>query len=237
MRKRTIFRYEFRRLMLSREYLLLLAAVAAYCASLLRGNVIAGTQFTAPFSPWTFCDYLASMTMLLLVLLLALCARQFSASERGAAVLIAATPMPDVTFRTLRYAAIACAYGIAAVIPVAACLIFYWAVFGYTAFGNLIGPVLTMLFPPTVLVFGAAMLLGKRKAALVYALMAAVLILGVFRISLPAFLDVFGTSVTQTLYVETQEFAFTPAFIAGRIAFVAAGAALSAASVRKPRAA
>lgn len=234
MRKGTIFHYEFKRLVLSREYLLLMVAVLAYCVALLRSTVIFGTLYTAPFSQWTFCSYLSSVTVLLLVLLLALCARQFTASERGAMAIIGATPMPASTFKAIRYGTIACAFLIAAVLSAVVCFVFYWLTFDYMDFGGLIASGLMLLLPSALLMFGAAMLLGNKKAALVYVLLAAVLIVGVFGISLPAYIDIIGSSVTLPLYAGVHDFGFTSAFVAGRIAFIVAGVGCTILSLRLP---
>lgn len=234
MRKKTIFHYEFRRLVCSREYLLLLVAVLVYCGLLLRGSVIYGTNFTAPFSPWTFCDYLSSVMVLLLALLLVLCARQFTVSERRAIAIIDTTPMPVSVFRSIRYAAIACAFLIVAALSFGMCFAFYWLVFDYTAFGTLIQMGLTLVLPSAFLIFGAAMLLGNKKPILVYILLAAILIVGVFGISIPACIDVIGRSVIQPLYGGVYNFVFSLPFITGRIVFVIAGITCIILSLRLP---
>lgn len=235
MRKKTIFYYEFRRLVCSRAYLLLLATTLAYCFSLLRSTVIFGTLYTAPFSPWTFCTYISSLSPLLFVLLLALCARQFSSAEYGAAAIISATPLPASTYKLLRYGAIACAFLIATILSIIVCLAFYGLVFDYTSFGTLLWCGILLLLPPSFLLFGAAMLLGDRKAVKVYILLAVVLIVGVFRVPLPTYLDIMGSSVTLPLYMGEHEFAFTSAFIAGRIAFLAIGLVSIIISLRLPQ--
>lgn len=235
MRKGTIFKYEIKQLLCSREYLLLLAAVIAYCVLLLRSSVMVGALYTAPFSQWTFCDYLSSVMVLLLALLLVLCARQFTPARRGAMAIIGATPMPAPVFRAIQYGAIACAFGVAATASALVCFGFYALVFDYTAFGGLIASGLLLVLPPALLALGAAMLLGSKKPAFVYALLAAVLIIGVFGVSLPAWIDVIGGSVTQPLYEGVHTFAFTPGFIAGRIAFTMAGITCIVLSVRLPR--
>lgn len=223
MRKGTIFKYELRRLFLSKEYLLLLAVSLAYCISLLRGSVIYGTFYSAPFSQRTFCGYVSSVTVLLLVMLLALCARQFTASERGALAIIDTTPIPVPVFLAIRYAAIMCAFLIVVALAFGICFIFYWLVFDYTAFGKLIRAGLLLLLPSALLIFGAAILLGNKKPVLIYVLLAAVLIVGVFGIYLPTYIDVIGNSVTQPLYNGVQNFAFSYSFIIGRVVFTIAG--------------
>lgn len=233
MRKGTIFYYEFKRLIVSRSYLLLLAAVLGYCCILLQNTVICGTMYTAPFSPWTFCEYVSSVSPLVLILLVTLCARQFSPAETGAAAAINATPMPPKVHKLIRYGAIASAFLIAALLAAFVCLGFYWLVFDYTAFGSLLKSGALIIFPSAFFAFGAAMLLGSRKVEALYALLAIILIVGVFQISLPEFLDLLGNSVLNPLYEGRREFAFTGAFLAGRAAFIAAGLAFVLAALNR----
>ena len=226
MSKGTVFKYEIKRLLFSKEYLLLLVATLAYGISLLRGVVLYGTDYTAPFSLLTFLTYCASLAPFLFILLLVLCARQFKSSERGAESIIGVAPMPLHVFRLLRYSAVVCAFLIAAALPVTACFVFYRLVFDYTAFGALLWSGLLLLLPTAILLFGAAMLLGNRSAAAVYVLLAAVLIVGVFQITLPVFIDIIGITAVQPLNAGKYDFAFSSAFIAGRVAFSVVGIVL-----------
>ncbi|MPM34455.1 hypothetical protein SDC9_81038 [bioreactor metagenome] len=226
MRKATIFKYEIKRLLLSREYLLLLAATLVYGALLLRSTVMFGTNFTAPFSPLTFRTYCASLAPFLFVLLLVLCARQLKASERGAQAIISATSLPLPVFRLLRYGAIGCAFLIAGTLPVTACFLFYRLVFDYTAVGALLGLGLLFLVPPAILLFGAAMFLSSETTAALYVLLAAVLILSLFQIPLPECIDIAGSAADS---------APTPAFLAGRGAFTGLGMVFILASLFRPK--
>ncbi|WP_313133310.1 hypothetical protein [Anaerocolumna sp.] len=226
MNKGTVFKYEIKRILFSREYLLLLAATVAYSLSLLRGFVLYGADYTAPFSLLTFLNYCASLAPFLFTILLVLCTKQFKASERRAESIIGATPMPLHVFRLLRYSAIACAFLIATAIPVTACFMFYQQVFDYTAFGVLFWPGLLFLLPPAILLFGAAMLLGNRRGAAVYVMIAAVLIISIFQIKLPSFVDIIGSAAIQWRNQEKYDFALSSAFIAGRVTFSVVGIVL-----------
>lgn len=222
MRNGTIFKYELKRLLLSKQYLLLLVATLIFSVSLLRGTVLFGANYTAPFSLLTFSTYCASLAPFLFILLLVLCAKQSMPSERGAEAIISATPMPLLVFRLLRYGAIAVAFVIPAALTVTACFLFYRLVFDYTGVGVLLVPGLLLILPPSIFLLGAAMLLGARRTAAVYALLAVVLIISVFQIPLPGIVDVTGSSA---------DFELTPAFIMGRVAFAGAGVALILASL------
>ena len=230
MRKATIFKYELKRLLLSKEYLLLLAAVLAYGMTLLRSLVMYGVSFTAPFSRLTFSSYCAALAPLLFILLLVLCARQTKASERGAEAIIGATPMPLHVFRLLRYGAVAGAFLIPLLLSVLLCLAFYALVFDYTAFGVHLWSSALLLLPPAVLIFGAASYLGQKRAWVVFVLLAAILVIGVFQIGLPSWLDLTGSSVAASLNAPPQE-TWPLSFQIGRAAFLAAGILLTAASL------
>jgi hypothetical protein len=139
--------------------------------------------------------------------------------------IIDAADTPVSVFRALRYAAITCAFLFVILLSFGICFAFYWLVFGFTAVGGLACTGLTLILPSFLLIFGAAMLLGNRKPVLVYVLLAAVLIVGVFGVSLPPYIDIIGSSATQPLNVGAYDFSFCPAFIYGRIALIAVGLA------------
>lgn len=234
MRKGTIFKYELKRLLLSKEYLLLLIATLFYSVSLLRSMVLFGTNYTAPFSQLTFSTYCASLTPFLSVLLLLLCARQFKASERGAEAIISAAPMPIKVFRLLRYAAIGCAYLIAVILSVAICLCFYLILFKYSSFGTLIWSAVLIFLPSSLLLFGIAMALGYKHVISVYIILAAVLVIGVFNIKLPSWMDIIGIT-TAIAPDDGQVSELSSIFTFSRAAFFMLGLGLTAVSLRTSR--
>ena len=64
---RKIFRYECRRLLLNKFFAGLVLVLLAYGAMVLESATILGVSHTAPFSPWSFGDYLSRMLPLLWV--------------------------------------------------------------------------------------------------------------------------------------------------------------------------
>ncbi len=215
-----------KRLIFSREFILLLTALIVYCVLLVRNNVIFGTRYTAPFSQLTFCSYISSAAVLLFVLLLTLCSRQFSPSENGAMVIINASPIPAPVFKMLRYVAIAFAFLIAAALAVGICFAFYVMIFGFTEFGGLIISALGIIIPSALLLFGPAMLLGRKKPVMVYMLLVVILIMGAFGLSLPSFIDLFGSLAIKSFSVVGQDFSFPISFWIGRVILSVAGITL-----------
>lgn len=216
MRKGTIFKHEFKRLLLSKEYLLLLAATFAYCMVLLKSTVLFGTNFTAPFSQLTFRTYCLALMPFLFILLLLLCAKQLKPSERKAEAIIDATPTPQHVVRLMRYSAIASVFLLCAAVPVASCFLFYRMVFGYTAVGPLLLLGILYLVAPAVLLFGIAMLLGTRKALAAYIALAVVLLIAVFQIAM-------SSSPNVLADIKVDDKLLTSAFITRQVAYAAAG--------------
>ena len=58
---RKIFQYEYRRLLLNKFFAGLVLVLLAYGATVLESATILGVSHTAPFSPWSFGDYLSRM--------------------------------------------------------------------------------------------------------------------------------------------------------------------------------
>lgn len=223
MNKGIIFKYELRRLLLSKEYMLLIVTILIYSVLLLRSMVMYGANYTAPFSQLTFSTYCASLAPFLFVLLLVLCARQYKASECGAEAIISVAPMPIYILRLIRSAAILCAYLISLLLPVFICFAYYLIVFEYTGFYSLTWLCIVIILPSSLLLMGVALNLGKKKSTAVYVLLAAVLVLGVFNFSLPSCFDLLGSSVTIPLNSGTRNFDIPFAFSMGRAASLIIG--------------
>ncbi len=228
MNKRIVFKYELNRLLLSKEYMLLLAATLAYSVSLLRTTVLYGRDYTAPFSQWTFSGYYLSVAPILFILLLLLCARQLKPSERRAEIIVGSTPMVLPVIRLLRYGAIACAFLIAAALPILFCFALYRMVFDYTDVGILFWLGILHLVAPAILLFGLVMLAGRKKETVVYIMIAAVLIVHIFEIPIPGVINNSGSTVAY-------DNVLTPAFIVQQAAYAAVGAACVAVSLFLPK--
>lgn len=229
MSKGIVFKYEAKRLLRSKEYLLLLAVTLTYSISLLRGIVLYGVDYTAPFSGLTFSAYCSSLTPFLLVLILVLCARQFRTSERGAEAIISSTGTSFQIFRLIRCGAVACAFLIAALIPLAACFVFYGLVFDYTEFGPLLLTGILILIPQAVFLFGIAMLLGKRKSVGIYILLSAVIIISIFQIQIPGLTDIIESTPVRTF--NGAEYNPALSTVDGQLTFFLLGTSLIIASL------
>ena len=100
-----IFRYECRRLLWNKFFIGLAVVLLLYGALVLHAVTILGVSHTAPFSPWSFGDYLSRMLPLLWIGMLFFLTFYTSPKARRAAVLTDATPMPPRQYALARCAA------------------------------------------------------------------------------------------------------------------------------------
>ena len=109
---RKIFRYECRRLLLNKFFAGLVLVLLAYGAMVLESATILGVSHTAPFSPWSFGDYLSRMLPLLWVGASFFLTFFTSGRARRAMALTDAAPMD-----ARRYAWARCAAALAGTAP------------------------------------------------------------------------------------------------------------------------
>ena len=100
-----IYCYECRRLLWNKFFGGLIVVLLGYGALVLRGVTILGVSHTAPFSPWSFGDYLSRMLPLLWIGALFFLSFFTSVKARRTASLIDTTPMLPSHFAFVRCAA------------------------------------------------------------------------------------------------------------------------------------
>lgn len=174
-----IFRYELRRLLWNKLFFGILLVSLGYGWLTLTGSVVRGVAHTAPFSPWSFGYYLSQALPLICLGELFFLAFFFSKEERLLRPLTQATPI-----RQRRYAALRCGAVLTATAILCLCLAtlavgFYVSLFGWEDYGELILPALLTLIPPIAVCLGAGLMLSRFSHTLIYAPMAAVILLTV----------------------------------------------------------
>ena len=165
---RKIFRYECRRLLLNKFFAGLVLVLLAYGAMVLESATILGVSHTAPFSPWSFGDYLSRMLPLLWVGASFFLTFFTSGRARRAMALTDAAPMD-----ARRYAWARCAAALAGTALMALCClleaaVFYGRYFGWYAWGSLLLPALATLAPTLVFALGCGWLLARIRPWLLY---------------------------------------------------------------------
>lgn len=167
-----IFLYECKRLILNKFFFGILFVLLFYGWQVLSNATILGVSHTAPFSAWSFGDYLSRMQPLLWIGALFFLTFFTSAKARRAAVLTDATQTSP-----RRYALVRCGAALSGtVLLTLACLVeaavFYGRYFGWYAWGELLIPTIVTLIPALVFALGSGWLLGRIRPWLIYVWMA-----------------------------------------------------------------
>lgn len=150
-----------------------------YGALVLRGVTILGVSHTAPFSPWSFGDYLSRMLPLLWIGALFFLTFFTSPKARRTAALTDAAPMRPARFALARCAAAFTGTVILALLCIVEAAVFYGRMFGWYSWGSLAFPALATLLPPLVFALGSGWLLGRLRPWLLYIWMPLPLLLAV----------------------------------------------------------
>ena len=166
-----IFRYECRRLLWNKFFIGLAVVLLLYGALVLHAVTILGVSHTAPFSPWSFGDYLSRMMPLLWTGALFFLTFFTSSAARRAAVLTDASPFSPRGYALTRCAAALTGTCLITFACLAEATVFYRWYFGWQDWGTLILPALTVLVPALVFSLGSGWLLGRIRPWLLYAWM------------------------------------------------------------------
>ena len=121
-----------------------------YGALVLHAVTILGVSHTAPFSPWSFGDYLSRMLPLLWIGMLFFLTFYTSPKARRAAVLMDATPMPPKQYALVRCAAALTGGVLLSLLCMGEAAVFYGRMFGWYGWGSLLLPALATLLPALV---------------------------------------------------------------------------------------
>ena len=176
---RKIFLYECKRLLWNKFFAGLVLVLLFYGWQVLRRVTILGVSHTAPFSPWSFGDFLSRMLPLLWIGALFFLTFFTSEKARRAAVLTDAAPLPPRRYALARCAAAFTGTVILALLCIVEAAVFYGRMFGWYSWGSLAFPALATLLPPLVFALGSGWLLGRLRPWLLYIWMPLPLLLAV----------------------------------------------------------
>ena len=204
-----IFRYECRRLLWNKFFFGLMAVLLFYGWLTLNTATILGVAHTAPFSPWSFGDFLSRLLPLLWIGTLFFLTFFTSGKARRTSVLTDAAPVSPRAYTMVRCAAALTGTAILALVCMAEAALFYGLYFGWHDWGSLLLPALATLVPPLVFALGSGWLLGKLRPWLLYPWMAAPFVLSA--LPLPEALGLWNGSffTSDPLTLGTLDPAFT----------------------------
>lgn len=224
---RKIFHYELRRLLLNKLFIGILATSLVYGGLTLTTATILGTANTAPFSPWSFGEYLSRLLPMICLGELFFLTFFTSRQEQQAAVITQATPVPQRKYAAVRCGAVLLGTAVLALCVVGLCWGFYVRLFHWTGFSELLAPLVLTLLPAVVFCLGLGWALGRIHPALVYVLMAAVFLLSWAPLpqALGFSLGSFFTDYPRTLGVLDPAFSVPASVLCGRAAYFLIGGA------------
>lgn len=233
-----IFRYELRRLLGNKAFFGILAVSLCYGWMLLTGEIILGVSNTAPFSPWSFGYYLARLVPIICVGELFFLTFFTSGRERRARAITLAAPVDLRKYALVRCGAVLTGTLLLSLCVLALSLGFYGCFFGAVGFRELLTPALLTLLPALFFCLGAGWALGQFHPALVFLLMAVVVLLN--WLPLPQAFDFslssFFVEYPKTLETLDPAFVFPGFMLGGRALYAAAGVLLLVGSQHKNRA-
>lgn len=222
-----LFRYELRRVLLSKLFVVVLLVCLGYGWLTLTTVTVRGTAHTAPFSPWSFGDYLSRLLPLLCLGELCLVGMFTSRRERAVQVITQTAPIDPGRYALIRWGAVLVGTLALWLCVIALAVGFYVSLFGRQDYRELAAPALLTLFPAGLFCLGAGWTLG-RHPALIYAVMGAVLLL--CRLPLPQALafsmnSFFARHPLELDYLDPA-FSMPAGLTGGRCLWLAAGVGL-----------
>lgn len=222
-----IFCYELRRLLLNKLFIGILVVSMVYGWLTLTTVTILGTANTAPFSPWSFGDYLSRLLPMICLGELFFLTFFVSRQEQQAAVITKATPVSRRKYAAVRCGTVLVGTAVLALFIVGLCWVFYIRLFHWTDFTELLAPLVLILLPAVVFCLGLGWALGRVHPVLVYGLMAAVFLLSWAPLPQPLgfSLDSFFTDYPRTLGALDPAFSVPASVLCGRAAYLLIGGA------------
>ncbi len=212
MNSATVFRYELKRSLVSKEYGLLILLLLFYTGYTLRNTLLPGYAGTAPFSAWSFTSYMLAICPVLSMILLFQVSRLSSPYEKDAAAITSATPGSGGGYVILRLAVAALGWLAATAVALMAGVAFLGIVFGEIRPLDYLACFALVLLPPCALLLGLGLWAGKLHHTLPYVLVIAVLALRVARPAVSPASDALGSSLLHIADTSTP--------VSGEIAFV-----------------
>lgn len=165
---RKVFYYECKRLLWNKFFFGLLLVLLFFGWQVLDRVTILGVSHTAPFSPWSFGDYLGRLLPLLWIGALFFLTFFISAKARRVSVLTDAAPVPASRYVLVRCGAALTGTFLLSLACLAEAALFYGWYFHWFDWGSLLPCALTALLPPLLFALGSGWLLSQIRPWLLY---------------------------------------------------------------------
>ncbi|KAF5425524.1 MAG: hypothetical protein C5S44_00225 [Candidatus Methanocomedens sp.] len=231
-------KYEVMRLAYNKKYFYMLLIESLFASYILMSFVSGGKDGTAPFSKWTYSQFLTSIGPLLSIILVMLCISVFSEKEIAVRKIIFSAPLSESKYYLLKASAITAVLVFTASVPILLSFAYYAYYFNFYAYAEFLLPILLFLLPSQVLVLGLALVAGRINSGLLYLLLP-VVFLGSLAMKFPVWFDLFGInflslSLRRSLGVFEGPIPYTlpGEFLYSRLIFIFVGVCLLALACR-----
>lgn len=194
-----LIRIESRRLLFTKVNAVLVISTLCFAYYVLSNYTILGSINTAPFSEWSYAEYLGRVMPFLLVILLFFETSIFSQKEKAVRYITLTTPLSIRDYFMVKTAAIILAWLPTAVLVIGLGFGFYAVVFQMYDFNYLLIPSLLILLPPAVFIYGVGLIAGAYHNNLIYFAAVTFFLIGITGFSiLPAGWSLFSSNWIQT---------------------------------------
>ncbi len=166
-----IYGYECKRLIFNRFFIGIAALMLIYGWQVLKNVTIFGVAYTAPFSAWSFGDYLSRMAVFLWIGILFFVSFYHTGEERRREGIFAAAPMKPYVHELIRCGSILTVSLVLAIVSVLPAVIFYGAVFGLYPIGMIVLVGLVTLLPIVLFALGSGKVISRAGRPFLYAWM------------------------------------------------------------------
>ena len=166
-----IYGYECKRLIFNKFFIGIAALMLIYGWQVLKNVTIFGVAFTAPFSAWSFGDYLSRMAVFLWIGILFFISFYHTKEEKRRKSIFAATPMKPYVHELIRCGSILTVSLVLAIVSVLPAVIFYGVVFGLYPIGMIVLEVIVTLLPTVLFALGSGKVISHAGKSFLYAWM------------------------------------------------------------------
>jgi len=220
-----LFCYEFRRLILNKLFFGILAFSMLYGWLTLTSVTIQGIANTAPFSLWSFGEYLSRLTPLICLGELFFLTFFTSRQEQRVAVITHAAPVSQQKYAAVRCGAVLLGTAVLAFCIVGLCWVFSFRLFDYTESAGYIAPVALILIPAVTFCLGLGWVLGHIHPALMYGLTVMVFIFSWAPLpqAVSFSMNSFFANYPRTLGILDPAFSLPHFVLCGRVLYFLAG--------------
>jgi hypothetical protein len=233
-----IFKYELKIILLKPYVFVMTVITLLYAYYKLSSDTIMGVSDTAPFSGWSFGDYMGDVNLISMLVTLFIMAKLFSKQQKKVSILTDVTGFPVRSRMLIRNVIIGGFFILNNLLIFTLGCVFLEVLFGVIYPAVYIADWLLITIPCLLVILGVGNLLGKINPVLIYVFMAVMIAMS-FILNEYA-IDINGanyytivSSALETLKGVETPFTITPGFIYTRLFYLIIGAgALALVSVK-----